>query len=73
MKVSIITVCYNRVATIEKAIRSVLEQNYSDIEYIVIDGNSTDGTQTVIEQYRHQLRSMSANLIKVCTMRLTKD
>jgi glycosyltransferase len=55
MKVSIITVCYNRVATIEKAIRSVLEQNYSDIEYIVIDGNSTDGTQTVIEQYGHQL------------------
>ena len=38
MKVSIITSCYNREATIRGAIESVLEQDYPDIEYIVVDG-----------------------------------
>jgi glycosyltransferase involved in cell wall biosynthesis len=55
MRITIITVCYNRKATIEKAIKSVLEQNYHDIEYIIIDGNSTDGTQEIIESYRDKI------------------
>lgn len=55
MRVTIITVCYNRKNTIEKAIKSVLEQNYDNIEYIVIDGNSTDGTKEIIETYRDRL------------------
>jgi glycosyltransferase involved in cell wall biosynthesis len=55
MRITIITVCYNRKATIEKAMKSVLNQTYSDIEYIVIDGNSTDGTKEIIETYRDQL------------------
>jgi glycosyltransferase involved in cell wall biosynthesis len=55
MKVTIITVCYNRKATIEKAIKSVLEQNYTNIEYIIIDGNSTDGTKEIIESYRDRI------------------
>jgi len=55
MKVTIITICYNRVKTIEKSIQSVLSQDYTDIEYIVIDGNSSDGTQKVIEKYQHQI------------------
>ena len=55
MKISIITVCYNRKSTIEKAIKSVLEQNYSDIEYIIIDGNSIDGTKEIIETYRDKI------------------
>ena len=55
MKVSIITVCYNRVKTIKKAIQSVLDQDYKDIEYIIIDGNSKDGTQQVIEKYQNQI------------------
>lgn len=55
MKVSIITVCYNRVKTIEKAIQSVLDQDHKNIEYIIIDGNSKDGTQQVIEKYRNQI------------------
>jgi glycosyltransferase involved in cell wall biosynthesis len=51
MRVSIITVCYNRKDTIAKSIESVLEQDYPDIEYIVIDGNSTDGTKEIIHSY----------------------
>lgn len=55
MRISIITVCYNRVGTIEKAIQSVLKQDYTDIEYIVIDGNSTDGTNEIIEKYKDRI------------------
>lgn len=55
MRITVITVCYNRKATIEKAIKSVLEQNYHNIEYIIIDGNSTDGTKEIIESYRDKI------------------
>lgn len=55
MIVTIITVCYNREATIEKAIKSVLNQSHKDIEYIIIDGNSTDGTKEIIESYRDRI------------------
>lgn len=44
MKVSIITVVYNRVGSIERAVHSVQSQDYPDIEHIVVDGGSTDGT-----------------------------
>lgn len=52
MKVSIITVCYNSGATIRDAIESVIAQEYADIEYIVVDGGSTDNTLAIIEEYR---------------------
>jgi len=51
MKISVITVCLNSVKTIERAIRSVQNQQYDDLEYIIIDGGSTDGTVEVIKQY----------------------
>ncbi|RTL57187.1 MAG: glycosyltransferase [Sphingobacteriales bacterium] len=51
MKISVITVVYNRANTIEKAIQSVIAQDYHDIEYVVVDGGSTDGTLTVINNY----------------------
>jgi glycosyltransferase involved in cell wall biosynthesis len=51
MKVSIITVCYNSKEFIQHAIDSVLDQTYSNIEYIIIDGNSTDGTVDIIKSY----------------------
>ena len=49
MKVSVITTCYNRCSTICGAIESVLAQDYDDIEYIVVDGASTDGSIDVIK------------------------
>lgn len=54
-KVSVITVTYNCKATIEKTIQNVLKQTYPNIEYIIIDGNSTDGTKEMIERYSDQL------------------
>lgn len=55
MKVSIITVVYNNVDTISECIESVINQDYKNIELIVIDGNSTDGTQNKIEQYKNKI------------------
>jgi glycosyltransferase involved in cell wall biosynthesis len=55
MKVSIITIAWNSAETIEDTIQSVIAQDYPDIEYIVVDGASTDGTKSIIEQYRNQI------------------
>ncbi|MGE6356509.1 glycosyltransferase family 2 protein [Flavobacterium sp. NPDC079362] len=55
MKVSIITICYNRKKTIAQCIESVLNQNYTNIEYILIDGNSTDGTKGIIQAYSDKI------------------
>lgn len=53
--VSVVTVVRNAVSTIEPTIQSVLSQDYPAIEYIVIDGLSTDGTLAVIEKYRDRI------------------
>jgi glycosyltransferase involved in cell wall biosynthesis len=53
--VSIITVVYNCVQHIEQALTSVLNQTYDNIEYIVIDGGSTDGTLDIIRRYDSQI------------------
>jgi len=51
MKVSIITVCYNSASTVEKTILSVKNQTYTNIEHLIIDGFSTDGTCSIIEEH----------------------
>ncbi|MCF0190679.1 MAG: glycosyltransferase [Marinilabiliaceae bacterium] len=55
MKVSIITSCFNRASTIRDTIESVLSQDYADIEYIVVDGASTDGTLEIINEYADRI------------------
>ena len=55
MKISIITSVYNNASTIEDAIKSVLSQTYTNIEYIVVDGASKDGTTEIIKKYENQI------------------
>ncbi|OGH96489.1 MAG: hypothetical protein A2039_09085 [Candidatus Melainabacteria bacterium GWA2_34_9] len=55
MKISVITVCYNEAATIEKTLESIFNQTYQNIEFIVIDGGSTDGTLDIIEKYKDKI------------------
>jgi glycosyltransferase involved in cell wall biosynthesis len=54
-KISIITVCYNNREGLEKTFKSVLGQSYRDFEFLVIDGNSQDGSKELIEQHRDQI------------------
>lgn len=55
MKISIVTVVYNNAATIEDTILSVAAQRYPNVEHVVIDGGSTDGTLAIIEKHRDKL------------------
>jgi len=54
--ITIVTVSYNSVHTIERTIKSVLNQSYSHIEYLIIDGGSADGTLDIIKNYETQFQ-----------------
>lgn len=55
MKVSIITPVFNNVNTVEHCIKSVLSQSFNNIEYIIVDGGSTDGTLDIIKKYQNRV------------------
>lgn len=54
-KLSVITIVYNNAKDIERTMLSVLDQTYANIEYILVDGASTDGTVNIINKYQHRL------------------
>ena len=58
MKVSIITACRNSAPTLEGAIQSLLAQDYPEVEYILVDGCSNDGTAQILERYKAQIHKL---------------
>ena len=59
MKISLITACFNSAAMIRTAIDSVLSQKGVDIEYIIVDGGSSDGTVEILKDYENKLLNLS--------------
>jgi glycosyltransferase involved in cell wall biosynthesis len=55
MKISVITVCFNSQSSIERSLQSVVDQQWPEVEHIVIDGGSTDGTLQILERFRPHL------------------
>ena len=64
MLFSIITVTYNAAQWLERTIQSVISQSYPNIEYIIIDGNSTDGTLDLIKKYQSSIAHFISELDK---------
>jgi glycosyltransferase involved in cell wall biosynthesis len=55
MKISIVTISYNQAEFLERAIMSIIDQDYCDFEYIVVDPGSTDGSRDIIERYSSKI------------------
>ena len=58
LKISIITICYNNADVIRRTVESVTGQDYPDIEYIVVDGKSTDGSLDIIREYEDRIATL---------------
>lgn len=59
MKISIVTACYNSLDTLPETLKSVAKQSYSNIEHIVVEGQSTDGTLALLEDLNSPIKWVS--------------
>lgn len=58
VKISVVTATWNCAETVEECLASVASQSYTNLEHLIIDGNSDDGTLVILERYRHQLATL---------------
>ena len=72
MKISIVTPNFNGAQWLDRAIRSVISQDYKNIEYIVMDAGSSDESLQIIEQHREHITSLSPRRTMASTMRSQK-
>ena len=70
-KFSIITVTYNAEKVLEDTIQSVITQSYKNVEYIIVDGGSKDGTLSIIEKYRQHIAHLVSQGNQTCYRRLS--
>jgi glycosyltransferase involved in cell wall biosynthesis len=73
MKVSLITVSYNSANTIADTLKSVQFQTYQDIEYIVVDGNSSDGTIEIVKQFLDSTKDVSQDAMQDSEKDVSQD
>lgn len=73
IKLSIITVTYNSEKYIEQTILSVINQHYSNIEYILIDGGSKDNTIKIIDNIKNLYHILFLSQIGICMMLLIRE
>ena len=73
MKVSIVTVCYNSAAVIRTALESVAAQKGAEVEHIVVDGGSTDGTVREIEDFANEMKSKSEVERRNCSFKWVSE
>ena len=62
-KISVITITFNSEATLEETILSVTTQDYPALEYVIIDGGSTDGTLDIIRKYQNKIQVVVSELV----------
>jgi len=67
MKLSIITINYNNAEGLRKTLASVASQTYRNIEHIIVDGGSTDGSVEVIKEYVRNVERMNVERMNECT------